>query len=42
MNKPTKAIPKFTDEGQERAFWETHDSAEHLEWSQAGRLPCRT
>ena len=35
MNKPTKAIPKFTDEAQERAFWETHDSTEHLDWSKA-------
>ncbi|MDB5885799.1 MAG: hypothetical protein JWR74_1970 [Polaromonas sp.] len=38
MNKPTKAIPKFTDEAQERAYWETHDSTEYLDWSKASRV----
>ena len=40
MNKPTKpvstaAIPKFANEAQERAYWESHDSTEHLDWSKA-------
>lgn len=35
MNKPVKTIPKFTTEAQERAFWETHDSAEYLDWTKA-------
>ncbi len=35
MNKPTKAIPKFANEAQERTFWETHDSTDHLDWSKA-------
>jgi len=35
MNKQTKAVPKFTDETQERAFWETHDFTEYLDWSKA-------
>ena len=35
MNKPTKAIPKFDTEAQERAYWETHDSTEHLDWTNA-------
>ena len=35
MNKPTKAIPKFETEAQERAYWETHDSTEHLDWTKA-------
>ena len=35
MNKPTKAIPKFANEAQERAFWESHDSTDHLDWSKA-------
>ena len=35
MNKPTKAIPKFANEAQEREFWETHDSTDHLDWSKA-------
>lgn len=38
MNKPTKAVPPFADEAQERAFWETHDSTEHLDWSKAGKV----
>jgi predicted DNA binding CopG/RHH family protein len=38
MNKPTKAIPKFADKAQERAFWETHDSTEYLDWSKAGKV----
>lgn len=35
MKKPTKTIPRFADETEERAFWESHDSAEYLDWSQA-------
>ena len=35
MNKPTRAIPKFANEAQERAFWETHDSTEYRDWSKA-------
>ena len=35
MNKPTKPVPKFTSEAQERAYWEEHDSTEHLDWSKA-------
>ena len=35
MNKQTKAIPKFTSEAQERAFWETHDTTDRLDWSKA-------
>lgn len=43
MNKPTKTtsktktIPQFANEADERAFWETHDSAEYLDWSNAQR-----
>ncbi|TVP59560.1 MAG: hypothetical protein EA349_02830 [Halomonadaceae bacterium] len=28
-------MPEFKTEAQEREFWETHDSAEYLDWSQA-------
>ncbi len=35
MNKPTKTIPVFTNEAQERAYWEAHDSVPHLDWSKA-------
>ena len=38
MNKSTKAIPKFADEAQERAYWESHDSAGHLDWSKARKV----
>ena len=30
-----KAIPEFPSEADERRFWETHDSAEYVDWSQA-------
>ena len=42
MNKPTtpilKPVPKFISEADERAYWETHDSTEHLDWSKAAKL----
>jgi predicted DNA binding CopG/RHH family protein len=39
MTKPTKTIPKFANEAQERAFWETQDSSEYLDWSKAKKVP---
>lgn len=33
-----KSIPKFKTEAEERAFWETHDSTEYIDWSQAKRV----
>ncbi len=38
MNKPTKAIPTFADEAAERAYWESHDSTQHLDWSKARKV----
>ena len=43
MNKPTKsvsrtAIPKFANEEQERAYWDSHDSTDHLDWSKAQKV----
>lgn len=39
MNKrvktPLKPTPTFANEGEERAYWEAHDSTEHLDWSKA-------
>lgn len=37
MSKPKKlkAIPKFKDEAQERRFWESHDTADYVDWSRA-------
>lgn len=39
MSKPTrtKALPEFANEAEERAFRETHDSTEHVDWSKAQR-----
>ena len=36
--KPTRAIPQFADEAQERAFWETQDSTAYLDWSKAQKV----
>ncbi len=33
-----KKIPKFKTEAQERAFWESHDSSEYLDWKQAQQV----
>jgi predicted DNA binding CopG/RHH family protein len=38
MNKPTKTVPKFANIAQERAFWETHDSTDFLDWSKAQKV----
>ena len=35
MKKQTRAIPTFATEAQERAYWESHDSTDHLDWSKA-------
>ncbi len=49
MAKPAKPLPVFTGkplpafagEAEERQFWESHDSTDYLDWSQAKpvRLP---
>jgi predicted DNA binding CopG/RHH family protein len=38
MARPAKPLPAFADEAEERQFWETHDSAEYLDWSQAEKV----
>lgn len=38
MSKQTKAIPKFSSEAEERTFWETHDSTEFVDWSEARQV----
>lgn len=35
MSRKRKNIPSFTSGTQERAFWETHDSTEYLDWTKA-------
>jgi predicted DNA binding CopG/RHH family protein len=46
MTKPTKpvtkpaltATPTFSSEAEERAYWESHDSTEHLDWTKAQKV----
>jgi predicted DNA binding CopG/RHH family protein len=38
MSKSPKPIPKFRSEAAERKFWETHDSADYVDWSKAQRV----
>jgi predicted DNA binding CopG/RHH family protein len=38
MNKKPKVVPQFKSKAAERAFWETHDSAELVDWSKAERV----
>jgi len=38
MSKQRKNIPKFKSEDQERAFWETHDSTDYLDWTKAQQV----
>ena len=40
MTKQTvkQAIPKFKTEAQERAYWETHDSSDHVDWTNAKKI----
>jgi len=33
--KVLKKTPKFSSEREEREFWETHDTADYVDWSQA-------
>lgn len=30
-----RPIPGFASEAEERAFWETHDTTDYVDWSQA-------
>ena len=38
MRRKPKAPPSFASEAQERRFWETHDSADYVDWSRAERV----
>ncbi len=38
MSTKRKEIPAFKDEAAERAFWETHDSTDYVDWSKAERV----
>ena len=42
MTRPVKpalkAPPRFASEKEERAYWESHDSTAHLDWSKAQKV----
>jgi predicted DNA binding CopG/RHH family protein len=38
MNKKFKTVPKFRNEAEERAFWESHDTANYFDLSKAQRV----
>ena len=38
MRKRTRPIPSFESEAEERRFWESHDSVDHVDWSRAERV----
>jgi predicted DNA binding CopG/RHH family protein len=38
MSKHRKSVPEFASEADERAFWESHDSSEYLDWANAQRV----
>jgi predicted DNA binding CopG/RHH family protein len=38
MNRKTKPAPQFSTETEERAFWETHDSTDYVDWSRAEKV----
>lgn len=37
MPKKLKKVPKFRNEAEERAFWESHDTADYFDLSKAQR-----
>ena len=38
MSRKPKPIPTFKNEAEEQAFWESHDSTDYVDWSQAERV----
>jgi predicted DNA binding CopG/RHH family protein len=41
MSRKLKPVPAFSNEAEERQFWETRDSTDYVDWSKAEtvRLP---
>lgn len=37
MSKKLKPVPRFRNEAEEREFWETQDSTDYVDWSNAKR-----
>jgi len=38
MRTRAEPIPTFESEAQERRFWESHDSTDHVDWRRAERV----
>ena len=38
MAEIRRPVPVFKTEAEERAFWESHDSSDHVDWSKAKRV----
>jgi len=38
MNRKLEPIPAFRNEAEERAFWESHDTADYVDWGRAERV----
>ena len=38
MAKVLKPIPEFASEAEERAFWETNDTTDYVDWNKAQRV----
>lgn len=37
MSRKPRPVPEFKTEAEERAFWESHDSADYVDWDRAER-----
>lgn len=38
MKKQLKTIPQFTNEKEEKLFWEQNDSSDYLDWKKANKV----
>ncbi len=38
MARKHEPTPEFRSEAEERAYWESHDSVDHIDWSKAARV----
>ncbi len=38
MSSTRKPLPQFQTEAEERAYWESHNSADRVDWSKAARV----
>jgi predicted DNA binding CopG/RHH family protein len=38
LRKRARPIPTFETEAEERRFWESHDSSDHIDWTRAERV----